>query len=40
MNNERVLVRIPPGVKNGSRLRLKEKEIFNQGRGDAGTFLI
>ena len=40
VNNERVLVRIPPGVKNGSRLRLKEKGNLQPGTGRRGDLFL
>ena len=40
VNNERVLVRIPSGVKNGSRLRLKEKGNLQPGTGRRGDLFL
>ena len=40
VNNERVQVRIPPGVKNGSRLRLKGKGNLQPGTGRRGDLYL
>ena len=40
MNNERVQVRIPAGVKNGSRLRLKGKGNLQPGTGRRGDLYL
>ena len=40
VNNERVQVRIPAGVKNGSRLRLKGKGNFQPGTGRRGDLYL
>ena len=40
VNNERVQVRIPSGVKNGSRLRLKDKGNLQPGTGRRGDLFL
>jgi curved DNA-binding protein len=40
VNNERVQVRIPAGVKNGSRLRLKGKGNLQPGTGRRGDLYL
>jgi curved DNA-binding protein len=40
VNEERVQVRIPAGVKNGSRLRLKEKGNLQPGTGRRGDLYL
>ena len=40
VNNERVQVRIPSGVKNGSRLRLKDKGNLQPGTGRRGDLVL
>ncbi len=40
VNKERVQVRIPPGVKAGSRLRLKDKGNFQPGTGKRGDLYL
>jgi len=40
VNDERVQVRIPPGVKSGSRLRLKDKGNLQPGTGRRGDLYL